>query len=79
VLAAQTPADTAATLATRLQERLAARNSAPGRRYPLSLSFGTAAIDPLKTSSIEELMARADHALYGEKRRKTRADQVGGA
>ena len=36
--------------------------------FKFSVSLGTARFDPLKPSSIRELIAQADHAMYDQKR-----------
>jgi diguanylate cyclase (GGDEF)-like protein/PAS domain S-box-containing protein len=67
VLAIETDGDSAEILATRLQENLEARNAKADRRYDLSLSVGIARYDPEYPCSIDELLARADRAMYEQK------------
>lgn len=52
----------------RLRHRIASANSAPGRRYPLSLSLGVASFESDSPLSLSERLAVADAALYSEKR-----------
>ena len=70
VIAIDASQNSAAHLVMRLQEKLQAANAQPGRRYPLSLSVGVASLDPQSTQSLEALMAKADEALYQQKRSK---------
>jgi diguanylate cyclase (GGDEF)-like protein len=58
----------------RLQEKLEHYNMRPESqdRYTLSLSTGISTYDPEFPSSIEDLVARADSAMYEEKRTKKR-------
>ncbi len=69
VLAVETDKFSSDILATRLQENLEARNARKGRRYKLSLSTGLARYDPKHPCSIDELLARADKAMYEQKQR----------
>ncbi|MBL7182872.1 MAG: PAS domain S-box protein [Anaerolineae bacterium] len=69
VLAIETNGFPAEVLTTRFQENLEARNAREGRRYELSLSVGLARYDPEHPCSIDELLARADRAMYEKKRR----------
>ena len=68
VLAIETGGTPAEILTTRLQENLEARNAREGRRYKLSLSMGLARYDPERPCSIDELVARANIAMYERKR-----------
>ncbi len=70
VLAVAAPDTTAQRINERIQERIGARNAQPDRAYQLSISVGIASYDPDNPCSLEELMARADALMYGEKRRK---------
>lgn len=54
----------------RLKERISEHNTDPKRKYDLSLSIGTAYFDPENPSTIEELLAEGDIAMYKEKKRK---------
>jgi diguanylate cyclase (GGDEF)-like protein len=70
VLAIETSGHSEATIRTRLFERLKSC-SAEHSRYELSLSLGVARFDPRNCSSIGELMAEADQAMYEQKRRRS--------
>jgi two-component system, cell cycle response regulator len=61
-------ADTEA-LCARLREQLAEFNLSSGQRYTLDISIGTTIIDTQAEENLEELLARADAAMYEEKRR----------
>ena len=70
-LAFHAPAESAKGIIRRLQEnldRMRARNTL----LTLSLSYGVALSEPGNRVSLEELIARADEALYQHKRRKHR-------
>ena len=71
ILAIEARQDSADALAARIQEKLRDHNAQKLRRYKLSLSLGVAALDPQRTSSLEELMAQADAALYTHKRQQS--------
>ena len=75
VLAAIGPEEEAETLTRRLQEKFRASNNRRSCPYDLSVSVGLAHFDDEENHSIEELMARADRAMYEDKRRK-RSRQV---
>jgi diguanylate cyclase (GGDEF)-like protein/PAS domain S-box-containing protein len=70
VLAAIGPEEGAESLTLRLQQQFSASNSRRNRPYDLSISVGLAHFDGEENHSIEELMARADRAMYEDKRRK---------
>jgi diguanylate cyclase (GGDEF)-like protein/PAS domain S-box-containing protein len=72
VLAVHADDDSAATITTRLTETLSQYNAQAGRRYALAFSVGVVRFDPTSPCSIEELFARADGALYAQKRRRAR-------
>jgi diguanylate cyclase (GGDEF)-like protein/PAS domain S-box-containing protein len=54
----------------RLQTHLANFNARSQRPYTLSLSFGMAHFDPTGSTSLEEVVRQADHAMYEQKRSK---------
>jgi diguanylate cyclase (GGDEF)-like protein/PAS domain S-box-containing protein len=56
----------------RLQTHLANYNQRPGRPHHLSLSFGMVHFDPTGTTSLEDVVKQADHAMYEQKRSKRR-------
>jgi diguanylate cyclase (GGDEF)-like protein/PAS domain S-box-containing protein len=70
VLATIGPDEEAESLTIRLQEQFRATNRRRSRPYDLSISVGLAHFDDQENHSIEELMARADQAMYEDKRRK---------
>jgi diguanylate cyclase (GGDEF)-like protein/PAS domain S-box-containing protein len=70
VLAAIGEEESTDSLAMRLQEKFSACNASRNRPYDLSISVGLARFDPEAGHSIEDLMARADRAMYEDKRRK---------
>lgn len=70
VLATIGPDEEAESLTVRLQEQFRATNKRRSRPYDLSISVGLAHFDDQENHSIEELMARADQAMYEDKRRK---------
>ena len=69
VLAINAPAAGAKAITTRLVENLA-RYNAQNRYYQLSLSYGVVQFDPKRESSLENVILKADKALYENKRRK---------
>lgn len=71
VLAAIDPSEEAETLTRRLQQKFSASNNRRNRPYDLSISVGLAHFGDEESHSIEELMARADRAMYEDKRRKS--------
>ena len=72
VLAIEARQDSGEVLMARLQENLVRYNAQPDLRYKLSISAGVATLDPEGTLSVEDLMARADAALYDQKRRQVK-------
>ena len=70
VLAAVGSEESTESVALRLKEKFKASNSLGNRPYDLSISVGLACFDTEEEHTIEELMARADRAMYEEKRRK---------
>lgn len=60
--------DSAALLARRLRERLDALNAREDRGYRLSVSAGVTRYDPDAPCSVDDLLSRADAAMYGDKR-----------
>ncbi len=55
----------------RLERNLKASNAGESR-YELSLSVGAARFDPMNPVSLGELLTRADQAMYGQKRNRSR-------
>ena len=67
VLAIDVAEGKAATLARRLREKIAARNSRPGQAYSVSFSLGIARYDPDKPCSLADLITAADRKMYQDK------------
>jgi diguanylate cyclase (GGDEF)-like protein len=61
------------TAIRRLRDALARRNAEAGAPYPLEASLGVATFDPDAPETLEALLARADAAMYEEKRRHVAA------
>jgi diguanylate cyclase (GGDEF)-like protein/PAS domain S-box-containing protein len=74
VLAAIGPEESAESLSAMLRERFRAHNTKGNRSYDLSMSIGVAYSECHDRLPIEELMARADKAMYVDKRRKGSRD-----
>lgn len=55
---------------SRLQNTLDARNACEGMRYQLSMSIGVEIYDPAHPCTINELLQRADLAMYEQKRNR---------
>ena len=70
ILAIQANEDRTGVLMTRLDDHLARYNAQASCRYPLSFSLGMVYVDHDSPLSIEELMIKADAALYEQKRGK---------
>lgn len=51
----------------RIEEKLRLRLAGSAFPYKLSLSVGTVCCDPKSSDSIEELLAKADQAMYAKK------------
>ncbi|MDX6559346.1 MAG: hypothetical protein QOF72_2395 [Blastocatellia bacterium] len=76
VLAALDPEEEAESLTRRLQDRFRASNQRGSRAYDLSISVGLAHFDDEESHSIVDLLARADRAMYQDKRRKRSRQMV---
>jgi two-component system cell cycle response regulator len=63
-------------LLTRLHENLKDYNDQRSRRYPLSISVGTAQFDPESPVSIDELLSKADASMYAQKRKKQKRNSL---
>jgi diguanylate cyclase (GGDEF)-like protein/PAS domain S-box-containing protein len=71
--------ESAESLVTLLRERFRANNNKQSNHnYDLSISIGVARSERDDRCSIEELMARADKAMYVDKRRKRSRDALPG-
>jgi diguanylate cyclase (GGDEF)-like protein len=60
-------------LRARLETQIEARNARPGATHPLSLSLGSARQNLRAPRTIDDLLAKADSALYKSKRAKALA------
>jgi diguanylate cyclase (GGDEF)-like protein len=69
VLALNAQAAGVRVITNRLYENIARYNS-QGRYYQLSLSFGIHQFDPQRETSVEEVILKADQALYENKRKR---------
>ncbi|MFN8580153.1 MAG: diguanylate cyclase [Gemmatimonadaceae bacterium] len=67
---------TGGVLVQRLDERLAAHNGRPGRKYSLSIGRGMVRFDPDHPKSLQQLLDEADQRLYEDKRVRKAARQV---
>ena len=78
VLAIAASAKTADLLARKLEEKLRQENEKEKRPYKLSLSYGVSVFDPLNPCVLDELLRRADEAMYRFKRAHCAASSAGG-
>ena len=76
VLVQDVPQKECGHILNRLRQSLKAYNDQNLLPYPLSLSIGAVRVSPDTSSSIEELVARADQAMYEEKHKKRKAEIV---
>lgn len=72
VLALSEGARSAETIGRRLQARIDELNQQSGRRYALAMSYGIEELPAATHLSLEEQLARADHAMYATKRERRR-------
>ena len=72
VLATGASDDSSALIINRLQEKVREYNAQKNHPYNLSVSVGVARFDADNVLSIEELMSKADEAMYEYKRKKKR-------
>ena len=73
VLAPDSSGDNADMLLGRLRERVAEFNRSNREPYQLAISLGMARVEDDSRVRLEDLLARADEAMYGEKRGKRKA------
>jgi diguanylate cyclase (GGDEF)-like protein/PAS domain S-box-containing protein len=76
VLAALDPEGSVESLVSRLEKKFESYNALNHVPYKLSLSIGVAELKSDGTQSMEDIMARADAAMYENKRRKKSNSQV---
>jgi diguanylate cyclase (GGDEF)-like protein len=70
VMALDTEEEQAEQLCARLETDLERFNASGNRKYPLSISIGICHCQPAPPCCVDELIARADQAMYEQKRRK---------
>ena len=70
VVAGQFSTNTMPVAIERLQEAVARKNKALGKRFSISLSMGYAVAEGSSHETLQNLIARADKAMYREKRSK---------
>lgn len=75
VLAIHAADDSARSMMARLQGHLDDFNARNGGRYALAISVGLARFDAAAATSLEDVMSRADEALYERKHRKPHASE----
>jgi diguanylate cyclase (GGDEF)-like protein len=68
VVAHVTDASSVAAIRERLRTHLELINAAPNRQYTLDMSVGAAVVDASQNDDLDKLLARADAAMYEEKR-----------
>ncbi len=73
VLAMEAMSEDAAQLVERLREELDELNERTKERFQLSVSVGTTRYEGEDVTSLDDLLAKADAAMYAEKRGKRRA------
>ena len=72
------PGDDAKVVRHRVEERVASINQRSARPWPLALHLAIACSDPDSPAPLDELLARADQALYAQKHgRQARAGTAG--
>lgn len=77
ILAVDVSADKEHAIKARLQENIRRRNETGDSTHPLSLSVGMAQAGEVGVTSVEELLARADKAMYAQKRVKQKSNSLG--
>ena len=55
---------------SRFEEKIVQANMAPGRGFPLSMSFGVVSIDSADLRSLDQVLAEADQLMYSAKQQK---------
>lgn len=76
VLAIDAPPGAVSQLTDRLLERIETHNAQSPHQATLSISMGTAVLEPEDPGGIEDLLARADRAMYAHKREKLRKERA---
>ena len=65
--------DSEATILGRVNDNIQALNQEKVNPYRISLSIGLTQVDPKIAATIDELISKADHAMYEQKRSKANA------
>ena len=76
VLAIDAPPGAVSQLTERLMERIETHNAQSEHPATLSISMGTAILEPEDPGGVEDLLARADRAMYAHKREKLKAERA---
>ncbi len=76
VLAIDAPPGAVSQLTDRLLERIETHNAKSRHPATLSISMGTAVLEPEDPGGIEDLLARADRAMYAHKREKLNGERT---
>jgi diguanylate cyclase (GGDEF)-like protein/PAS domain S-box-containing protein len=78
VLVAETDHVVSGRMLERIEGNLRRKNDAAGRRYTVAMSVGFSIYDPEEPLALEELLARADAAMYQQKQlRKAQRERRG--
>lgn len=78
LLTSDASAETIEALADLIDKSVSRRNREAGNPYPVAVSIGRLLVDPRSPGSLEDLLERADTAMYDRKaRRATRAQMRG--
>ena len=72
VLSLLDKSDSAAAVSKRLKKQIDEFNQQAGREFHLSMSFGVEELSGAADVSLEDLLSRADRAMYGQKRQNMR-------
>ncbi len=72
VLAPETTPESSPAIEKRLQEHVEVHNAQPGRDFQISFSIGMAHYDATRPCSLDDLIHRADSAMYANKMNKRR-------
>jgi diguanylate cyclase (GGDEF)-like protein len=78
VLMTEKPDISAEVLSERLNKNLEIHNNRVQRPYPFSISMGIVAFDPQEVATLNDLLVRADQAMYANKRRRQQGGGWGG-
>ena len=76
VFVADATQENAVTVKRRVQQKLDQCNTDPSRRYKLSFSLGIVSANASQESNLEEILVRADAAMYEQKQSKRLSPQT---